>query len=157
MSSKLNTFGKLRNLDGNSSLLIATALTQRMVVNAHLFYTSSDNQDAIKHIDKIMDGLWDICAKKRKKLNAESLLDKLETFIPDPEAEDNIAAYSVVDCCMAMSACIYATQKEEDSPAVVVAKLSQGDIERFLRITGTEELSIQSLKETPIFNRNNFV
>ncbi|MFC3122370.1 DUF416 family protein [Agaribacter flavus] len=150
-AQKLNTFARLRELDLAKSLLIATALTQRMAVNAVLYFSSTKNSDALSHIDKVLDGLWDVCLKRRKKLNAESLLDKLETFIPDPEKDDNIASFSVVDFCVALSTCVYATQKEEDNPAVVVAKLSQGDIERFLRITGGRDMSTQELRETPLF------
>lgn len=146
-SSKLSTFAQLRELPLQPATIIAVCLTQRMWVNAQLYLQYQNQTNMLEELSSVMTGLWMMVSRQRK-VNTEKfrvILDEIEKT----EFEDSLAYRAFVDFCVSASVCLDALDKEEKTPAVVLAKISQGGIERFIIETEQSgaELSPQELKQ----------
>ncbi|MBT1452169.1 DUF416 family protein [Glaciecola sp. XM2] len=146
---KLNTFALIRELDKPQALILSTALIQRMLPNYLLFCEAMNlpHADAAKNLVNL---LWEVSTNKAMKLSTEAQGEKLEEITPNTDDFDNIGAYAALDFCMACHATLQLLANEEPQGAVMVAKLSQGCVERYINVTEGEELTGPELKQHPL-------
>lgn len=146
---KLNTFAQIRALDKARALILSSALIERMLPNYVLFceVMALDNAEAAKNLVNL---LWEVSTNRAMKLNVESQSEKLEEITPDLNDFDNIGVYAALDFCMACSAALQLIANEEPHGAVMVSKLSQGSVERYIGALEGKELTGAELKEHPL-------
>lgn len=146
---KLTTFAQVRELDKNRALVLCSALIQRMLPNYLLFceVMALAHADAAKNLVNL---LWEVSTHRAMKLNAEAQGEKLEEITPNIDDFDNVGVYAALDFCMACSAALQLIANEEPQAAVMVAKLSQGTVERYIGVLENEELTGVDLKNHPL-------
>lgn len=149
IDEKLSTFAQIRVLERTPALVLCCALIQRMLPNYLLFceVMALHHADAAKNLVNI---LWEVCTNRAMKLNTDAQGEKLEEITPNVVEFDNLGVYAALDFCMACSVTLQLIANEEPQGAVVVAKLSQGSVERYIGIMEDTMLTGAELKAHPL-------
>lgn len=137
---KLQHFARLRALNKHYSLATALILVERMLINADLFLYAINQQQQAIVAKEILTQYWAKLLNRKSKLNVDAIQNKLEGLF-DIATEDSLAAQSYNDFVVALGICLDAFADQEMQPAVEVAKLSQGDIERYIEAEVQRELT----------------
>lgn len=130
-STRLTHFARLRNLDGHYSMATALVLTERMMINAELYWRESNLLQQIDIAQDIIEQFWMRLFNRKSKLNVDTIQTKLEGLFHS-DLEPSLAAQACNDFIVALGICLDAFADKDSQPAVEVAKLSQGDIERYI-------------------------
>lgn len=147
--NKLSTFAQIRELHSPKDIVLGCALMQRMLPNYQLFSQSTGFGDpAIA--EAMLNLIWEWCMSPQNKFNAGVQLEKLEEIIPDVDNFESFGVYPALDFCMALSSMLLNFSKEHESPAVTIAKLSQGSVEAYIIATSEGELDNQQIKQDPL-------
>ncbi len=149
--TKLNTFAQIRDLDKSRAMVLSASLIQRMLPNYLLFCEVSklEHQQVATNLVNL---LWEACTNKAMKLNTEAQGEKLEEITPNVDEFDTLGVYAALDFCMACSAALQLVSNDEPQAAVMIAKLSQGSVERHITITEETELTGAALKAHPLMS-----
>lgn len=150
-NQKLNTFSLVRELDKPKALVLSCALIQRMLPNYLLFCDAMQLPHA-ESAKNLVNLLWEMTTNKAMKLNTEAQGEKLEEITPDTEDYDNLAVYAALDFCMSCHMTLQLVANEEPQAAVIVAKLSQGCVERHIGGMEDKDLSGAELKQHPLMH-----
>lgn len=155
MKEKLNIFGQVRDLHRTASIGFCAVLLERQMVNFELFCCLNECEGN-EQMRKALNQIWLAfeAAQQRKKFttNVNLLRDKVEVITPDANDYDNFGVYPAIDCAMAMVATLNLIDREDDTGAVVVSKLSQGTVEAVILAT-EDELDNQAIKQHPLMQR----
>jgi len=147
--TKLNTFTQIREFNKAKALILSCALVQRMLPNYLLFCELMQLPHA-KVANNLVDVFWEACRNKDLKLNIEAQTLKLEEITPDVDDYDNLGVYAALDFCMACQALLQLIANEDLQGAVVVAKLSQGSVERYIGFSEDTVLTGAILRSHPL-------
>ncbi|GEM_PF-4053230 len=128
---KLQHFARLRELDPQYSISAALLLVERMMINGDIFLNAENNSEKVNITRDILEQLWTKLHNRKSRLNIEAVQSKLEELFVENNS-NSIAAQSYNDCIVALGICADAFCEKDTQAAVNVAKLSQGDIERYL-------------------------
>lgn len=139
-SKRLTHFARLRDLDGHYSLATALVLTERMMINAAVFWREAEQQQQADMAKDIIEQLWMRLFNRKSKLNVDTIQVKLEGLF-HVNTDQSLAAQSCNDFVVALGICLDAFADKDAQPAVEVAKLSQGDIERYIEAEAGQPLS----------------
>lgn len=147
--AKLNSFAQIRELDKGRALVLSSALIQRMLPNYVLFCEAMalEHAHAANNLVKL---LWEVSSNRAMKINTEAQGEKLEEITPSVDDYDNLGVYAALDFCMACSAVLQLIANEEPQAAVMVAKLSQGSVERHIVVSQEQELTGVELNSHPL-------
>jgi uncharacterized protein YjaG (DUF416 family) len=148
-NQKLNTFGLIRDLEKPRALILSCALIQRMLPNYLLFCEAMELPHA-ETAKNLVNLLWEVSTNKAMKLNAEAQGEKLEEVTPETNDYDNLGVYAALDFCMACHVTLQLVANEEPQAGVIVAKLSQGCVERHIVGMEDKDLTGAALKEHPL-------
>ncbi|WP_371193652.1 YjaG family protein [Glaciecola sp. SC05] len=148
-TAKLNSFAQIRELDKARALVLSSALIQRMLPNYVLFCEAMalEHAEAANNLVKL---LWEVSSNRAMKINTEAQGEKLEEITPSVDDYDNLGVYAALDFCMACSAVLQLIANEEPQAAVMVAKLSQGSVERHIVVSQEQELTGAELNSHPL-------
>lgn len=146
-SQKLNTFARVRALEGWQAVAFSAALLERMLPNYQLFCqaTGYDDEGVCR---KCLDLVWEWLRSPKSKINFGLQLEKVEAVTPDTQDYDFYGVYPAIDAAIALSAVLQLLLKQDEQGAVVVSKLSQGSVEAFLLLT--EEATDDTVKAHPL-------
>lgn len=142
---KLAHFARLRALPFAQSIIIGLLMTERMLINAQYYYTSHRLLQPLDTIHSILDKCWKKALKPKYSINVESTQAKLEMLLTTI-SDQSLAADASRDALVALGVCVDSFVENDMQPAVQVAKISQGDIERFLNVTMEQVFSPQAFK-----------
>jgi uncharacterized protein YjaG (DUF416 family) len=149
--TKLNTFADIRNLDKSRALVLSCALIQRMLPNYLLFCEVSETEHQ-QSATNLVNLFWEVTTNKAMKLNTEAQGEKLEEITPNVDEFDTFGVYAALDFCMACSAYLQLISNDEPHAAVMIAKLSQGSVERHITISEEVELTGADLRAHPLMS-----
>ncbi|GAC16655.1 YjaG family protein [Aliiglaciecola lipolytica] len=149
MTSKLNTFQKVRELNGWHAVAFAATLTERMKPNFQLFCESSEFDDE-GQFHKSLESVWQWLSRTGAKINFALQLEKIEDVTPDSADFDSYGVYPAIDAAISLAAIMSLITNDEPQGAVIVSKLSQGSVEAFVELVSDESLSSQEIKEHPL-------
>jgi hypothetical protein len=155
MKEKLNIFGQVRDLQRTASIGFCAVLLERQIVNFELFCSLNEcegNEQMRKALNQIWLAFESTQQRKKFTTNISLLRDKVEVITPDASDYDNFGVYPAIDCAMAMVATLNLIDREDDTGAVVVSKLSQGTVEAVILAT-EGELENQAIKQHPLMQR----
>jgi hypothetical protein len=155
MKEKLNIFGQVRGLQRTASIGFCAVLLERQIVNFELFCSLNEcegNEQMRKALNQIWLAFESTQQRKKFTTNISLLRDKVEVITPDASDYDNFGVYPAIDCAMAMVATLNLIDREDDTGAVVVSKLSQGTVEAVILAT-EGELENQAIKQHPLMQR----
>ncbi len=145
--TKLNTFGRVRTLEGWKAIAFSAALLERMLPNYQLFCetTGYDDEGACRHC---LDLIWESLRSPKSRINFGLQLDKVEEATPDTQQYDFYGVYPAIDAAVALAATVNLIIGQDEQGAVVVSKLSQGSVEAYLLLTG--EATDETVKSHPL-------
>lgn len=149
MHKKLNTFQRVRELEGWQAVAFSAALLERMLPNYQLFCELMNFGDAVQYRNTL-NNIWDSLSHPKSKINFAVQLEKVESAVPDASNFDNFGVYPAIDACIAMSATIQLILKEDLQGAVVVSKLSQGGVEAYIEASSESALQNTEIKAHPL-------
>lgn len=135
MSNKLNTFARVRELEGWKAIAFSAALLERMVPNYELFCNATDIEES-DVLRKCLNLIWESLLSPKSKINFSLQLEKVEEATPDTADFDSFGVYPAIDAAIGVSACLNLILKQDLQGAVVISKLSQGSVENYLLATG---------------------
>ncbi len=135
MSNKLNTFARVRELEGWKAIAFSAALLERMVPNYELFCNAADIEES-DVLRKCLNLIWESLLSPKSKINFSLQLEKVEEATPDTADFDSFGVYPAIDAAIGVSACLNLILKQDLQGAVVISKLSQGSVENYLLATG---------------------
>lgn len=142
--TKLNTFARVRALQGWHAYCFCVVLLHRMTPNFQLF-ASVTNHETPDLLDKVLALLKELLLAPKSKINFSLQREKVEDAAPDIAQFDMFGVYPANDACMAIIAALNLVSGDDPSGAVVVSKLSQGSVESYLLNTSeTDEGSVKS-------------
>ena len=144
---KLNTFGRVRALEGFKAIAFAAALLERMLPNYALFCDVTDSGDAAA-LRNCLNLVWETLKSPKSKFNIAVQLEKVELATPDTEEFDNYGVYPAIDAAIGLASLLNLVAGDDPQGAVVISKLSQGSVEAYLLATG--EADDDSVKEHPL-------
>ncbi len=147
MSNKLNTFARVRELEGWKAVVFSAALLERMVPNYELFCTTADIDDS-DVLRKCLNLIWESLLSPKSKINFSLQLEKVEEATPDTADYDSFGVYPAIDAAIGVSACLNLILKQDLQGAVVISKLSQGSVENYLLATG--EANTENVRTHPL-------
>lgn len=147
VKQKLNTFGRVRALEGWKAVAFGAALLERMMPNYALFcdLTESGDADALRNC---LNLVWETLKSPKSKFNIAVQLEKVEVATPDTSDFDNYGVYPAIDAAIGLSALLNLIAGDDPQGAVVISKLSQGSVEAYL--LATEEADDESVKAHPL-------
>ncbi|GGO71096.1 YjaG family protein [Bowmanella pacifica] len=146
---KLNTFQRVRALQGWQAVAFGATLVERSLPNYQLFCEVSNFGDAEQYRNSL-NAVWDWLANPKAKLNLGVHLERIEEATPDAEAFDSFGVYPAIDLCMSFAALLQLMMGEDLQGAVVISKLSQGSVEAFIEATSDAELDAKQIKAHPL-------
>lgn len=149
MKHKLNTFQRVRELDGWHAVAFAATLVERMQPNYQLFCVATEFTDPTQ-FRNTLSLVWEWLAVPKAKMNVAVQLDKIEEVTPDATDFDNYGVYPALDAAMSLTAILLLIQKEDQQGAVVVSKLSQGCVEAFVEATAESDVEEIDVKQHPL-------
>lgn len=88
MSQKLNTFQRVRELEGWKAVAFAATLLERMMPNYQLFCEVSEYDDGSQY-RKSLNSIWEWLSVTKAKINFSAQLEKVEVLTPDASEHDN--------------------------------------------------------------------
>ena len=147
VKQKLNTFGRVRALEGWKAVAFGAALLERMLPNYALFceLTESGDADALRNC---LNLVWETLKSPKSKFNIAVQLEKVEVATPDTSDFDNYGVYPAIDAAIGLAALLNLIAGDDPQGAVVISKLSQGSLEAYL--LATEEADDESVKADPL-------
>ena len=149
MSQKLNTFQRVRELEGWKAVAFAAALLERMLPNYLLFCEVTEYEGAGQY-RKTLNSIWEWVGVPKAKINLAAQLEKVEELTPDAADYDFYGVYPALDVAISMSSTLLLMQGEDEGGAVIVSKLSQGSVEAYIDASAEQELSSQEIKQHPL-------
>ncbi|GAA6182989.1 MULTISPECIES: YjaG family protein [Alteromonadaceae] len=149
MTSKLNTFQKVRELTGWHAVAYAATLTERMKPNFQLFCETAEFDDE-GQFHKSLESIWQWLSRTGSKINFALQLEKIEDVTPDAAEHDSFGVYPAIDAAISLAAIMSLITNDEPQGAVIVSKLSQGSVEAFVELVSDQSLSAQEIKEHPL-------
>nr|WP_211162770.1 YjaG family protein [Alteromonas ponticola] len=135
MSNKLNTFARVRELEGWKAVAFSAALLERMVPNYELFCAAANVEDD-NVLRKCLNLIWESLLSPKSKINFSLQLEKVEEATPDTADHDSFGVYPAIDAAIGVAACLNLLLKQDMQGAVVISKLSQGSVENYLLAMG---------------------
>ena len=144
---KLNTFGRVRALEGWKAIAFGAALLERMLPNYTLFCDVTETGDA-PALRNCLNLVWETLKSPKSKFNVGVQLEKVEVATPDTSEFDNYGVYPAIDAAIGLAALLNVVAGDDPQGAVVVSKLSQGSVEAYL--LAAEEASDETVKEHPL-------
>lgn len=144
---KLNTFGRVRALEGFKAIAFAAALLERMLPNYALFCEVTDSGDAAA-LRNCLNLVWETLKSPKSKFNIAVQLEKVELATPDTEEFDNYGVYPAIDAAIGLAGLLNLMAGDDPQGAVVVSKLSQGSVEAYLLSSG--EATEENIKAHPL-------
>ena len=146
MGKKLNLFSELRQLDLQAANLVAISLTQRMFINAQIYFTHTKQTKELVYLQQVMDNLWAFVSTGKKVTNIETTIEKM-LEITNTLPSDNVGAFSARDFIVSMIQCVESNSEPDAQIAVTIAKISQGDIERYLELIENREITPEAFRQ----------
>lgn len=145
--TKLNTFARVRALQGWKAIAFSAALLERMLPNYQLFCDSTGFEDegVCRHC---LNLIWESLKSPKSRINFSLQLDKVEEATPDTQDYDFYGVYPAIDAAIGLAAAINLITRQDEQGAVVVSKLSQGSVEAYLLLT--EEATDENVKTHPL-------
>jgi len=147
VKQKLNTFARVRALEGYKAIAFSAALLERMLPNYALFCEVSQFGDA-DGLRNCLNLVWESIKAPKSKFNIAVQLEKVEVATPDISDFDTYGVYPAIDAAIGLSALLNLIAGDDPQGAVVVSKLSQGSVEAYLLATG--EADEESVKHHPL-------
>ncbi|MCW8109250.1 YjaG family protein [Alteromonas ponticola] len=135
MTNKLNTFARVRELEGWKAVAFSAALLERMVPNYELFCSANEIEER-DLLRKCLDLVWESLLSPKSKINFSLQLEKVEAATPDIADHDSFGVYPAIDAAIGVAACLNLILKQDLQGAVVISKLSQGSVENYLLAMG---------------------
>ena len=129
--AKANNFQRIRALSRKQQGLLSLMILERMLPNYTLFVEVTDFPQPHK-IDNIMNSLWEKLLVHGTKVNFSALEEKVEQLTPDENQFDMYGVYPAIFFCTGLLTYIAGEIVEEDSDAVAISKISQGNIVHLL-------------------------
>ena len=148
MQPKLNTFQRVRELEGWHAVAFSAALVQRMQPNYALFCQLTEFADD-SQFRNTLNSVWEWLSVPRAKINFSTQLDKVEEVTPDAADFDNYGVFPAIDAAISLAAVLSLILKQDEQGAVVVSKLSQGCVESFIEAT-LDEKDESDVKSHPL-------
>ena len=144
---RLNTFARVRALEGWKAIAFSAALLERMLPNYRLFCeaTGFDDENVCR---TCLDLIWERLKAPKSRINFGLQLEKVESVTPDTSDYDFFGVYPAIDAAVGLSAALQLILGQDDQGAVVVSKLSQGSVEVYLLATG--EATDDDVKHHPL-------
>lgn len=149
MSNKLNTFQRVRELQGWHSVAYAATLIERMQPNYQLFCQVTEYADPAQ-FRKTLDLVWEWLATPKAKINLAVQQERIEEATPDALDFDNFGVYPAIDAAISLASALLLMSGDEPQGAVVVSKLSQGGVEAFIEATAESEITDLEIKQHPL-------
>lgn len=146
---KLNTFQRVRTLEGWQAVAFGATLVERSLPNYLLFCEVCEFGDAEQYRNSL-NAVWDWLANPKAKLNLAVHLERIEEATPDANDFDTYGVYPAIDLCMSFAALLQLMMGEDAQGAVVISKLSQGSVEAFIEATSEDELDAKQIKAHPL-------
>lgn len=128
---KLNTFARVRALEGWKAIAFGAALLERMLPNYTLFCDVTETGDAAA-LRNCLNLVWETLKSPKSKFNVGVQLEKVEVATPDTSEFDNYGVYPAIDAAIGLAALLNLVAGDDPQGAVVVSKLSQGSVEAYL-------------------------
>ncbi|MCW8091943.1 YjaG family protein [Alteromonas sp. ASW11-130] len=147
MTKKLNTFARVRELEGWKAVAFSAALLERMVPNYELFCAATDAEDS-DVLRKCLNLVWEALLSPKSKINFALQLEKVEQATPDTTDYDSFGVYPAIDAAIGVAACLNLILKQDLQGAVVISKLSQGSVENYLLASG--EADDETVRSHPL-------
>ena len=144
---KLNTFARVRELEGYKAVAFSAALLERMLPNYELFCDLTEFGDK-EGVRNCLNLVWESIKAPKSKFNIAVQLEKVEVATPDTSDFDTYGVYPAIDAAIALSATLNLIAGDDPQGAVVVSKLSQGSVEAYLLESG--EADEESVKSHPL-------
>lgn len=149
MSNKLNTFQRVRELQGWHAVAYAATLIERMQPNYQLFCQVTEFTDP-SQFRKTLDLVWEWLATPKAKINLAVQQERIEEATPDAQDFDNFGVYPAIDASISLATTLLLMAGDEPQGAVIVSKLSQGGVEAFIEATAESEISVVEIKQHPL-------
>ncbi|MCV2885646.1 YjaG family protein [Aestuariibacter sp. AA17] len=149
MNNKLNTFQRVRELEGWAAVAFATTLVERMSPNFRLFCQACEFEGN-EQFEKSLNVIWEWLSQQKMKVNWATHIEKVEEMTPDAADFDSYGVFPAIDAAISLTSTMYLAKQDDLQGAVVVSKLSQGSVEAFIEATSEEELSAQDIKAHPL-------
>lgn len=145
--AKLNTFARVRALEGWRAVAFSAALLERMLPNYQLFceVTEYEGGEVLRHC---LNLVWESLKSPKSKFNVATQLEKVELATPDTQDYDFYGVYPAIDAAIGLAALLNLKSGDDPQGAVVVSKLSQGSVEAYL--LSTEEADDDTVKSHPL-------
>ncbi|GFD69060.1 hypothetical protein KUL156_62270 [Alteromonas sp. KUL156] len=147
VKQKLNTFGRVRALEGWKAIAFGAALLERMLPNYALFCDLTDSGDA-DALRNCLNLVWETLKSPKSKFNIAVQLEKVEVATPDTHDFDNYGVYPAIDAAIGLAGLLNLMAGDDPQGAVVISKLSQGSVEAYL--LATEEADDDTVKAHPL-------
>ena len=146
-TQKLNTFGRVRALEGWKAIAFSAALLERMLPNYALFcdVIESDNAATLRNC---LNAIWESITSPKSKFNIAVQLEKVELATPDTADYDFFGVYPAIDAAIGLAGLLNLMAGDDPQGAVVVSKLSQGSVEAYLLSSG--EATEETIKTHPL-------
>ena len=144
---KLNTFGRVRALEGWKAVAFGGALLERMLPNYALFCEVADTGDA-PALRNCLNLVWESLKSPKSKFNLAVQLEKVELATPDTSEFDNYGVYPAIDAAIGLAGLLNLMAGEDPQGAVVISKLSQGSVEAYL--LASDEATDETVKDHPL-------
>lgn len=149
MDNKLNTFQRVRELEGWHAIAFAATLIERMKPNYDLFCQVTEFADP-SQFAKSLNAVWEKLSTPKAKINFAVQLEKVEDVTPDSVDFDTYGVFPAIDASISLASTIMLIMEEEPQGAVITSKLSQGCVEAFVEATTEQELTPQDIKAHPL-------
>lgn len=147
VKQKLNTFARVRALEGYKAIAFSAALLERMLPNYALFCEVSEFGDS-EGLRNCLNLVWESIKAPKSKFNVAVQLEKVEMATPDVGDFDTYGVYPAIDAAIGLSALLNLIAGDDPQGAVVISKLSQGSVEAYLLATG--EADDETVKHHPL-------
>lgn len=149
MSNKLNTFQRVRELEGWHAVAYAATLIERMQPNYQLFCQVTEYTDP-SQFRKTLDLVWEWLAIPKAKINLAVQQERIEDATPDAQDFDNFGVYPAIDAAISLASVLLLMAGDEPQGAVVASKLSQGGVEAFIEATAEAEITDLEIRQHPL-------
>lgn len=140
---------RLENFETWQHLTFMACLCERMLPNFQLFCQVTEQEQAAKTYQNILNLVWEYLTVKGAKINFEGQLEKLEDIIPDVNEYQFYGVLPAVDACEALSELLHTIIAGSSvEQAVKMSQLSLQTVATFLEAQSEHELSEKELKES---------
>ncbi|HAU27004.1 MAG TPA: DUF416 domain-containing protein [Alteromonas australica] len=144
---KLNTFARVRALEGWKAVAFSASLLERMIPNYALFCEVSEYEEPA-NLRSCLDLVWEAITSPKSKFNIGVQLEKVEVGTPDTQDFDTYGVYPAIDAAIGVAAVLNLLAGDDPQGAVVVSKLSQGSVEAYL--LASDEADDDTVKSHPL-------